>query len=156
MVSMCLLHTYKPTLGGQYGGRPAIYQNQHTDRSASASIWSLPFWQSSFLPLFLGFAPLPPCLCGSGCVYFTTVPHPNGQFVPVCFKQANAKAKVLICVSNSCDRYRSSCPSNFPTHVVWKSQDLNRKKERKKETLSCRLTQVDDIAVAVHKAAECW
>lgn len=48
VVSMCLFHTYEPTLGDQYGGRPAIYQNQQRDRSGSASIWSLPFWSSSF------------------------------------------------------------------------------------------------------------
>lgn len=54
-VSMCLLYTYKPSLTGQYGCRPAIYQNQHRDRLASASIWSLPFWQLFLLTLFLGF-----------------------------------------------------------------------------------------------------
>lgn len=48
---------------------------------------------STILAIFL-FAPLSwffsprssPCLCGSACVYFTAVPHPNGQFVPLCFK----------------------------------------------------------------------
>lgn len=51
------MHT-NPHSGDQDGGRPAIYQNQHRDRSASASIWFLPVWQSSFFTPLSWFFPL--------------------------------------------------------------------------------------------------
>lgn len=86
------IHTNPHSVASRDAGLQSTKTNTETDRPRLLSGFHH-FGNHSFRLSFLAFFSLPtppptspPCLCGSGCVYFTAVPHPNGQFVPVCLR----------------------------------------------------------------------
>lgn len=122
------IHTNPHSVTSMDAGLQSTKTNTETDRIRLQS-GLYHFDNRFFCPSFLVFPCLPPPVDVVLVVFTSLLSHI--QMASLClFVWVNAKAKVLICVSNSSDHY-SSCPK-FPTHVVEKSHDLNRKKEERK------------------------
>lgn len=141
------IHTNPHSVASMEAGLQSTKTNKQTDRLRLQS-GLFHFGNRPFCPSFLVLTLFPPCLCGSGCVYFTTVPHPNGQFVPVCFKQT-PKPKFTIVTEAVAHQI-------FPPMLSGNHKILTeKKKERKRPCLvgSPRLTILQSLCI---KQQECW
>lgn len=74
VVQMCHFHTCEPTLVDQYGGRPAIYQNQQRQIGFGRILVPTILFIFLFAPFFVGFSCFPP-VCVVLVVFISVQPH---------------------------------------------------------------------------------